>query len=128
MNMKTIPSAILGILASLAVSSATVLTDAQNPTAAAFETMRYGIFNHVVYRLSIDPDGQKNYQSLDEFVDGFDVNTWADQIQAMGMEYVIFTAWHAAMCHLGPNDALDRWIASVAIGRTETSATLAVSQ
>jgi len=109
MNMKTIPSAILGILASLAVSSATVLTDAQNPTAAAFETMRYGIFNHIVYRLSIGPDGQRNYKSLDEFENGFDVKTWADQIQSMGMEYVIFTEWHAAMHNVGPNAALDKW-------------------
>jgi alpha-L-fucosidase len=109
-NTQTIQAAILGILASCTVASATVLTEAQQPSADAFRTMRHGIFNHVVYRLTICPDGRFNYKSLDEFVDGYDVKTWADQIQSMGMEYVIFTEWHLAMYNLGPNAALDKWL------------------
>lgn len=91
-------------------SFATILTDAQKPSAQAFEAMRYGNFTHMVYRLTISPDGKKSYQTPDEFVEGFDANAYAEQIHAMGMEYVIFTAWHAAMYHLGPNQALDKWL------------------
>ncbi len=86
------------------------LTPAQEPSAALFRTMRYGIFTTLTYQLTISPDGQKSYQDFDDFVGQFDVNGYADEIKAMGMEYVIFTVWHKSIYMLGPNDALDRWL------------------
>ncbi len=40
----------------------------------------------------------------------FDVEAYADQLQAMGVEYLFFTAWHAGIYNLGPNAALERWL------------------
>ncbi len=86
------------------------LTPAQERDAALFRSMRYGIFTTLTYQLSVSPDGQKSYQSFDEFVSQFDVKAYADEIKAMGFEYVIFTVWHKSIYMLGPNDALDRWL------------------
>jgi hypothetical protein len=91
-------------------ASATTLTEAQKPSADAFKSMRYGLFTTVTYTLTITPDGQKSYASLDEFANGFDVNAYADAVQSMGVEYVFFTAWHFAMYSLGPNAALEKWL------------------
>ena len=65
---------------------ATVLTDAQKPTAEAFQSMRYGLFTHMVYGLSIGPDGKKNYKSLDEFANGIDVQSYADQVKSISIK------------------------------------------
>ena len=46
---------------------------AQKPNAEAFRAMRYGLFSHVVYRLTLAPDGGKEYRTVDEFIRGFDV-------------------------------------------------------
>jgi hypothetical protein len=86
------------------------LTPAQEPDAALFRTMRYGIFTTLTYQLTVSPDGQKSYRDFDDFVGQFDVNGYADEIKAMGVEYVIFTVWHKSIYMLGPNDALDKWL------------------
>ena len=72
--------------------------------------MRYGNFSHVVFNLTSGPDGKKNDATIDEFVDAFDPKTFAGQMKTMGVEYVIFTAWHKGIYNLGPNKALDRWL------------------
>ncbi len=74
-----------------------------------FASMRYGIFIHNVYKLTGAPQGM-TYTTPDEFANLFDVQAFADQMSAMGVEYVKFTAWHYRMYHLGPNAALDKWL------------------
>ncbi len=86
------------------------LADSQQPNASLFRSMRYGIFNHIVYGASITPDGKRSYTNLDDFVSKFNVKAYADQIKAIGVEYVIFTGWHRAIYNLGPNDALEKWL------------------
>ncbi len=75
----------------------------------AFSAMRYGIFIHNVYKITGAPVGVK-YETPDEFANLFDVRTFADQMSEIGVEYVIFTAWHEGMFYLGPNPAIDKWL------------------
>jgi alpha-L-fucosidase len=111
MKTKLLQSLCFGILVWFTwAAKATVLTEAQKPSAEAFRSMRYGLFSHVVYSLTISPDAGRSYKSLDEFADGFDVKAYADQVKSMGVEYVFFTAWHRAMYNLGPNAALEKWL------------------
>lgn len=79
-------------------------------SAELFRSMRYGIFTHVVYQLTVCSSSRKNYRTLDEFANMFDVQEYVRQVEAMGVEYVIFTVWHAGMYNLGPNAALDKWL------------------
>lgn len=84
------------------------LADAR-PNAVAFRQFRHGLFVHLVYGITARPDATK-HATLDEFAGAFDVNTFADQVAGMGVEYVFLTAWHKAMYQLGPNPALERWL------------------
>lgn len=79
------------------------------PNAVAFRQMRHGIFISNVYGLTGWPDS-RNEATLDEFADAFDVKTFAEQMEEMGVEYVYFTAWHKAMHCLAPCRALDKWL------------------
>ena len=74
-----------------------------------FQAMRYGAFVHNVYELTGAPAG-KSYKTLDEFANLFDVEGFANQMQAIGVEYVIFTAWHKSMYFLAPSAVLDKWL------------------
>jgi len=74
-----------------------------------FSAMRYGIFIHNVYKLTVAPEGV-NYNTPDEFANLFDVNGFANQMESAGVEYVYFTAWHYNMVLLGPNATLDKWL------------------
>ncbi len=38
----------------------------------------------------------------DEFANLFNVQAFADQMSEIGVEYVIFTAWHRGIYNLGP--------------------------
>lgn len=79
----------------------------KRPNAVAFRQMRHGLFIHDVYRLTCWPDARRSC-SLDDFANAFDVPTFADQMAKIGVEYVIFTAWHKSMYLLGPNAALEK--------------------
>lgn len=79
------------------------------PNAVAFRMMRYGIFVTQTYGLTGWPDDRKS-ATLDEFADAFDVKTFAEQMESIGVEYVIFTAWHKSVYMLGPNPALEKWL------------------
>lgn len=85
------------------------LSPEQKKSLALFKTMRYGIFPTQTYKLTIAPPGRK-YTTMDEFVEMFDVKEYVRQLDAIGFEYVIFTAWHAGIYNLGPNTALEKWL------------------
>ncbi len=81
---------------------------------ATWETMKYGLFVHYVYggeyggMTPLSSAG--GYPSnIDDFVNRFNVEKWADDVAAMGFEYVIFTAWHANMNILYPSPVMDKW-------------------
>ncbi len=79
------------------------------PNAVAFRQMKYGIFITQTYGVTASPPGHK-IATLDEFAAAFDVQTFADQMASIGVEYVYFTAWHKSMYFVGPNQALEKWL------------------
>lgn len=79
-----------------------------------WEIMKYGLFVHYVYGeeyglmtpMSISGGEPKD---INEFTETFDVDKFADDVAAMGFEYVIFTAWHANMNLLYPSPVMEKW-------------------
>ncbi len=86
-----------------------------SPAAEAnFRAMKYGFFVHYVwggdaYSVTVNKDGSKP-AGLDDVADRFDAEGFARDIQAMGVEYVLFTAWHANMNVLYPSKVMDKWL------------------
>ncbi|WP_162463337.1 alpha-L-fucosidase [Paenibacillus psychroresistens] len=78
-----------------------------------FLKSHYGLFSHFTYRNStihqtIFPDG-KHPANLDELGNNFNAVQFAEDADLFGVEYVVFTAWHAAMNVLYPSVANDSW-------------------
>ena len=59
----------------------------------SFKQRKYGFFVHFVHGICTNADGSKP-DSLEEAIRNFDTEGFADAIAAMGVEYLIFTAWH----------------------------------
>jgi alpha-L-fucosidase len=81
-----------------------------------FKAMKYGLFVHYVWggadkTITVNRDGSKP-AGLQEVADQFDAAGFARDAQSMGVEYVIFTAWHANMNLLYPNASMDKWIST----------------
>jgi alpha-L-fucosidase len=87
-------------------------SETSNKTPApTWETMKYGLFVHFVYGGEyggMTPLGKGGGfpNNIDEFAESFDVEKFADDVKAMGFEYVIFTAWHANMGVLYPSKVM----------------------
>jgi hypothetical protein len=88
---------------------------AQTPSEAEanFRSMKYGFFVHYVwggeaYSATVNKDGSKP-KGLDDLADRFDAEGFARDIQAMNVEYVLFTAWHADMNVLYPSKVMEKW-------------------
>ncbi len=64
-----------------------------------FKNRKYGFFVHFVHGLAQNADGSRPC-SMEETIAGFDVEGFADAIASMGVEYLIFTSWHAKMLPL----------------------------
>jgi autotransporter-associated beta strand protein len=58
-----------------------------------WKRMKYGQFTHYVY-FGVMPDGT-SFNNGDFAGNNFDAPGFADDLASMGVEYVIFTAWHA---------------------------------
>ncbi|MEI6140462.1 MAG: alpha-L-fucosidase [Mariniphaga sp.] len=74
----------------------------------SYEPMKYGLFVHYVPGGAMYPDG-KRCNDLNELANVFDVQSFADDLSAMQVEYVIFTAWHANMNLLYPSEKMNYW-------------------
>jgi len=105
-------------LALLALAGACPLAPlhAQSPAAppADYRSMKYGFFVHYVwggdaYFVTVNKDGSKP-AGLDDLADRFDAQGFAKDLSAMGVEYVLFTAWHANMNVLYPSKVMDKWL------------------
>lgn len=86
---------------------------AATPEAMArFESLKFGFFVHYVWAgsggLTVNRDGSPA-QSIDELADAFDANAFANDMASWGVEYVIFTAWHANLNPLFPSETMTRW-------------------
>ncbi|MBE6596116.1 MAG: hypothetical protein E7641_00450 [Ruminococcaceae bacterium] len=73
-----------------------------------FSKLKYGTFIHFVTDLSIFSDGRKP-SNVDEAVNSFDVEGFADTIEKMKVQYAILTSWHYNMIPLYPSEVTDRW-------------------
>ena len=60
-------------------------------------------------RSLINKDGSKP-AGLDDVADRFDAESFAKDLSSMGVEYVLFTAWHANMNVLYPSKVMDKWL------------------
>ena len=68
-----------------------------------FKKRKYGLLVHFVHGISCHSDGSLP-QSINETVDGFDVQGFANNVEKMGVEYLIFTAWHWRAIPLYPSE------------------------
>ena len=76
-----------------------------------WKTMKHGFFVHYVWDGtygSMRPDGSKP-TSINDTADSFDVPGFANDMEAMGVEYVIFTAWQANFFPLYPSSAMAKY-------------------
>ncbi len=79
-----------------------------------WETARYGLFVHHVYGGTLQGMTPKSGSggfpaNIDQFVESFDVDRFANAAKDMGFEYVIFTAWHFNMNVLYPSQRMAKW-------------------
>lgn len=75
---------------------------------SVFEQYKYGLFVHFVGDLSIRADGS-HPRTMNELVQDFDVEAFADQVASMNVQYLILTAWHYKMRPLYPSAVTEKW-------------------
>jgi autotransporter-associated beta strand protein len=83
-----------------------------------WKSMKHGFFVHYVWDGTngpMRPDGSRP-TSIDDTANSFDAPGFADDMAAMGVEYVIFTAWQANFFPLFPSSAMNKYHS----GRTPT--------
>jgi hypothetical protein len=102
-------AACLGLFA-----SDSLLAQAIKLPPADYRSMKYGLFVHYVwggegYKVTVRPDGSMP-ANLDDLANRFDAERFANDVASMGMEYVLFTAWHANMNLLYPSKAMEKWM------------------
>ncbi len=73
-----------------------------------FSSLKYGTFIHFVTDLAIFSDGRRP-ADVDESVESFDVEKFADTVSDMWVQYAILTAWHYNMIPLYPSNVTDKW-------------------
>lgn len=105
----------LALLALACVSPLTSLrAQSAATTPADYRSMKYGFFVHYVwggdaYSATIKKDGSMP-AGLDDLAARFDAEGFARDLDSMGVEYVLFTAWHAEMNVLYPSKVMDKWL------------------
>ncbi len=82
----------------------------------SYQDMKLGLFVHYMnpakeYRWGSTQwaDGSQ-VQSLGELADNFDADDLAKTAASMGVQYVIFTTWHANMNVLYPSKVMKKWL------------------
>ncbi len=89
---------------------------------AFFKDSKYGLFVHYVWagerRIGLGgqpeeisartPDGTK-MQTIDEMIERFDAEQFAQDCEDMGMQYVVFTIWHYGMNPVYPSEVYKEW-------------------
>lgn len=88
------------------------VTDTDISNRERWKRMKYGQFTHYVWDgsgvVTRMPDGSAS-PSIDYVANNFDAPKFADDLESMGVEYVIFTAWHANFNPLFNCAAFDRY-------------------
>jgi len=95
--------------------SATPKAPLLTSSSLTYKHMKYGMFVHYAY----DPANivpQSIYASgaapvsLDDLANNFDATGFANDLSSMGLEYVVFTAWHAHLACLWPSTNMNTWL------------------
>jgi len=73
-----------------------------------FYKCKYGMFIHHILPGARYADGT-SVQTIDEMADAFDTEGFADSLVRMGVEYIIYTAWHFAVQPLYPSAVSEKW-------------------
>ena len=76
---------------------------------SSFRRMKYGMIVHYVFGGTRNSDGSWPANAND-LANRFDAEGLANDLHSMGVEYVIFTAWHYNMVCLWPSAAMERWM------------------
>ncbi|TAE75979.1 MAG: hypothetical protein EAZ65_08415 [Verrucomicrobia bacterium] len=87
-----------------------------NDGISSFRRMKYGYFVHYVFGGVRKNDGTWPSDAND-LADRFDAVGFAEDLQSMGVEYVIFTAWHYNVVCLWPSSAMERWMPGHTVNR-----------
>ncbi len=91
----------------------TCSVETSGPTAH-YLAQKYGLFVHYAhyaqgkYPVTLNRDGSAP-TDLDDLANRFDVAAFVRDVESFGVEYLIFTAWHAGMNLLYPSDCMNRW-------------------
>jgi autotransporter-associated beta strand protein len=96
-----------------AFSGSGVVTIANTGTSSMerWKAMKHGFFVHYVwdgYGGPLNPDGTRP-ASINETADRFDATGFANDMEVMGVEYVIFTAWQANFFPLYNSSAMEKY-------------------
>lgn len=83
---------------------------------SSFRRMKYGYFVHYVFGGTRKSDGNWPTDAND-LADRFDAAGFAEDLHSMGVEYVIFTAWHYNVVCLWPSPAMERWMPGHTVNR-----------
>jgi autotransporter-associated beta strand protein len=83
---------------------------------SSFRRMKYGYFVHYVFGGTRKSDGNWPTDAND-MADRFDATGFAEDLQSMGVEYVIFTAWHYNVVCLWPSAAMEQWMPGHTVNR-----------
>jgi autotransporter-associated beta strand protein len=77
-----------------------------------WKTMKHGFFVHYAWDgnggATMNPDGTRP-TSINDAADRFDAPGFANDMESMGVEYVIFTAWQANFFPLYPSSAMAKY-------------------
>ena len=83
---------------------------------SSFRRMKYGYFVHYVFGGTRKSDGDWPSDAND-MADRFDATGFAEDLHSMGVEYVIFTAWHYNVVCLWPSAAMEQWMPGHTVNR-----------
>jgi autotransporter-associated beta strand protein len=88
-----------------------VVKDTGLPARERWKRMKYGLFVHYVNdgngHTTLNIDGSPN-SGADYLAENFDAAGFADDVASMGVEYLIFTAWHSNFHPLFNSSAVER--------------------
>ena len=73
-----------------------------------FLDCKYGMFIHHTLPWTHYSNGTQP-QTIDELADAFDTEGFADSLLRMGVEYIVFTAWHFQARPLYPSAVTEKW-------------------
>ncbi len=118
--LSLIVALLLIVLAANGFAEDTTLPDTTgHDVPDEIRALKYGAFVHYVWGgtgtrnpgpLQLNSDGTRPYKTIDEMVNAFPVEKFAEDIASMGVEYLIFTCWHFNMNPLYPSKVMDKWM------------------